>query len=138
MRRSSNFLLKRYSIFVSVFRITHAPGCLLAPPVGDEQVPDVAVLELVEDAPADAGTAIFARVHRPMDFDPLVVFGIPAGHQAGNYVETKFMGHTSVTQVEIDGLNASGVFIQGGQRRCGLEYGASGVRRNGPSNAHRR
>lgn len=83
-------------------------------PIGDQPVADVAVLELVADVPQDVGTAIFARIYRSMDYDPLLVFGIPAGQPTGNHVEAKFMGSTSETRIQIDGLSQPGVFIQGG------------------------
>ena len=83
-------------------------------PMGEAPVPDVAVIELDEEVPADVGVTAFARVHRPLDGDPLVVFGTAAGHRTGNHIDAEFKGPTSGAEAQIDGVNAAGVFIQGG------------------------
>jgi hypothetical protein len=83
-------------------------------PMGATPVADVAVIDLDEDVPADVGMTAFALVYRPLDGDPLVVFGTAAGHKRGNHIDAEFMGPTSGAEAQIDGVNAAGVFIQGG------------------------
>jgi hypothetical protein len=83
-------------------------------PMGADGVADVAILELLEDASRDVGSASFFHGDQSLDGDALMVFGVRAGSEIGNHVEARFMGPTSAGTVQIDGTRVLGVFVQGG------------------------
>jgi formylglycine-generating enzyme required for sulfatase activity len=83
-------------------------------PMGAKPIGDIAVLELDEDAPAEAGIARFASSELVSDDDKLKVYGYRAGGDEGNSIDAKFMGETGPGRAQIDGTNLIGFFIEGG------------------------
>lgn len=79
----------------------------------NKPVGDVAVIELDTDAPENAGVAKFAT-GRNFDTDSLNIYGFKAGGDEGNHVQARFMGKTGEGRVQVDGINTSGFFIEGG------------------------
>src|SRR5262249_35148329 len=82
-------------------------------PMGAKPVDDIAVIELVQDAPADVGVARLAG-SLVRDNNPLKVFGCRAGSEQGNFVDAKFMGTVGPGRVQLDGTSVVGFFIEGG------------------------
>lgn len=74
---------------------------------------DVAVLELVEDSPADAGTAIFCDVHRSLADDRCDIFGFAPDNPIGRHVEAIFVGQAGGIQRAIRASQPD-LFVQSG------------------------
>jgi hypothetical protein len=64
-------------------------------PMGEKPVGDIAVLALDAEVPTAVGIAAFARPGLDLDDHPLQVFGIRAGSEAGNHVDSVFTGPTT-------------------------------------------
>jgi hypothetical protein len=70
-------------------------------PIGNPKALDIAILKLMRPAPAEIGLAMLADIRTRLDKDDLVIYGVPAGHQRGVYVHSKFVGSANQAVVQL-------------------------------------
>lgn len=76
---------------------------------------DLAMIELSQEAPSEAGLAIIADVAgMSIRGDQLRVFGYRGGNQIGAYADSVFHGQVSRTRLQINTANPPGAFLEGG------------------------
>lgn len=83
--------------------------------VGETPLDDIAVIELDNDAPEEAGLALLADVSgHSLDGDRLSVFGIAPGRSIGNHVDARFMGQNTDAWIQIASSESAQDFVDGG------------------------
>lgn len=79
---------------------------------------DVAVLELEQDAPAEAGHAVLTHFEASLENNPLKIYGMVRGD--GRHVDVKYQGLTANVEVQIDGDTSAENFVKGGYSGAGV------------------
>ncbi|WP_192180310.1 trypsin-like peptidase domain-containing protein [Mesorhizobium amorphae] len=84
-------------------------------PMGVSPQDDIAVVELTDSAPAEAGLARLADVTGiGMDDDSLSVFGIEDGDVMGNHASARFRGFNTDAWIQVEGDRGDDVFAPRG------------------------
>jgi hypothetical protein len=78
--------------------------------MGDNPLDDIAILELEQPAPPDAGTTVLAAVSSERDEgETLSVFGVRPGHEIGEHVQAQLRGDSTAAWRQINAGGGSGV-----------------------------